>query len=43
MLIIHEDKEKEIDLRRHTVVKIDRDIPMMKIVPHLHQENKLLT
>jgi hypothetical protein len=38
MEIIHEDREKEIDLRRHTGVKIDRKDLVMKIVLHLHQE-----
>jgi hypothetical protein len=38
MEIIQEDQEKEIDLLRHTGVKIDRDIPMMKIVRRHLQE-----
>jgi hypothetical protein len=38
MEIIHEDREKEIDLRRHTGVKIDREDQVMKIDLHLHQE-----
>jgi hypothetical protein len=38
MKIIHEDREKEIDLRRHTGEKLDREDLVMKIVLHLRQE-----
>jgi hypothetical protein len=43
MVIIHEDQEKEIDLRRHTGVKIDQDNLVMKIVRRHLLENRLLT